>query len=83
MLTRIWCLFEIWKTAAVKTVTGLQIVMTSDINIGQAEKIFHELDVAKAEATNAADRDRILVRFWDSKFKLHVVSLGFKDICSA
>ncbi|KAG2432306.1 hypothetical protein HYH02_013028 [Chlamydomonas schloesseri] len=61
VLTRIWCLYEAWKTAEYKGPGGLQMLAPlSAVHYGALEAVFVRLDVMAAEATVEADRVRIL-----------------------
>ncbi len=55
---RIWCLFEIWHTILLD-INRLNIIATH-ANFDQLKEIFFKCDVEKAEATEPADRERIL-----------------------
>ena len=58
-LTRIWCLFEVWQTFMNKGAPGLLVLMP-DVESGTLTDLFKTFDVKNAEATQAADRVRIL-----------------------
>ncbi|KAG2427326.1 hypothetical protein HXX76_012521 [Chlamydomonas incerta] len=61
VLTRIWCLYEAWKTAEFKGAGGLQVLAPpTAVNYSALEGVFVRLDVRAAEATVEADRVRIL-----------------------
>ncbi|KAG2495848.1 hypothetical protein HYH03_006087 [Edaphochlamys debaryana] len=59
VLTRIWCLYEAWKTAEYKGAGGLQM-LAPHVNYDSLEAVFTRLDVLAAEATVDEDRVRIL-----------------------
>lgn len=48
VLTRIWCLFEIWKTVAIRKAAGIRI-LAETLDFDSAQSIFQELDCAKAQ----------------------------------
>ena len=58
VLTRIWCLFEAWHTGK-KGKDALKL-LAYGVKWEQLERVFIDLDVAKAKATEIEDRDRIL-----------------------
>ncbi len=45
VLRRVWCLFEIWKTVAQKSVDKL-LVLAHEVNLMGMKDIFTKLDVA-------------------------------------
>lgn len=61
-LTRIWCLFELWKTCTLrpKGAEDLLVLVPLMIDFESLSHVWLNLDVGKAEATIEADRVRIL-----------------------
>ena len=59
VLTRIWCLYEIWQTILVGGPSKL-VVLANQLDADALKSVFIELDVAQAKATQEADRVRIL-----------------------
>eukprot|EP00854_Cymbomonas_tetramitiformis_P024944 gene24944-30418_t len=56
-LTRVWCLYEIWKTLMNENQFE---VLTYGLEIGTLEQIFYTVDVENADALLSIDRVRIL-----------------------
>ena len=65
VLTRIWCLYEVWQTFLDKKAAGLLVLM-SNVDDAKLENVFKTFDVGNAQATQPADRDRILQDITDS-----------------
>jgi hypothetical protein len=59
-LTRIWCLFEIWRTAEDGNVLT---VLTEELDGASLTEVFYKMDVEKAEASMPSDRVRLLDSF--------------------
>ncbi|GLC45508.1 NACHT domain- and WD repeat-containing protein 1 [Pleodorina starrii] len=59
VLTRIWCLYEIWHTVQRKGAEGLR-VLAGPLEFSELAHVWGELDVARAQSTFPSDRDRIL-----------------------
>mmetsp|Transcript_31220 Transcript_31220/g.69446 ORF Transcript_31220/g.69446 Transcript_31220/m.69446 type:complete len:482 (+) Transcript_31220:82-1527(+) len=62
VLTRIWCLYEIWQT--MKKHTGVLEVLAevSLLDLEQVQGVIKQLDIKKAKATRDQDRVRILAQ---------------------
>lgn len=65
VLTRIWCLYEVWQTFLAKDTGGLRILMSS-VDVQRLKQLFDGFDVRQAQATQPADRERILASISDS-----------------
>eukprot|EP00798_Chlamydomonas_sp_ICE-L_P015437 gene15437-21524_t len=65
VLTRIWCLYEVWQTFLAKGVSGLMVLMP-DVNGTRLEEVFETFDVMQAQATQPEDKKRILHQIKDS-----------------
>eukprot|EP00798_Chlamydomonas_sp_ICE-L_P020038 gene20038-26753_t len=65
VLTRIWCLYEVWQTFLAKGVSGLMILMPN-VNVKELTKVFDTFDVMQAQATQADDKERILQQITDT-----------------
>eukprot|EP00798_Chlamydomonas_sp_ICE-L_P011377 gene11377-12075_t len=59
VLTRVWCLFEIWKTVTLKGVQGLR-VLAKDVDFFMLKDLFVNLDVSQAQASVDSDRLKLL-----------------------
>ena len=59
VLTRIWCLFEVWHTILAGGASKL-VVLANQLDADALKNVFIELDVAQAKATQDQDRVRIL-----------------------
>lgn len=59
VLTRIWCLYEVWNTLLLGGPQRL-LVLSSSVDYGALKDIYYELDVSKAQATVEADKHRFL-----------------------
>eukprot|EP00798_Chlamydomonas_sp_ICE-L_P019508 gene19508-26178_t len=49
VLTRIWCLFEVWQTFLAKGVSGLMVLMP-DVDSGRLEEVLNTFDVMQLKA---------------------------------
>jgi len=65
VLTRIWCLFEVWQTLLAKGVPGLLLLMPV-VSVDTLKEVFSTFDVVNARATQLEDRDRILMEITES-----------------
>ncbi|GIL50307.1 hypothetical protein Vafri_6512 [Volvox africanus] len=59
VLTRIWCLYEIWQTVRQRGSEAL-CVLAGPLDFEELVHVWGELEVERAQATFPADRDRIL-----------------------
>ncbi|KAG2494089.1 hypothetical protein HYH03_007729 [Edaphochlamys debaryana] len=58
-LKRVWCVYEIWVTLLGAAASKLRVLHPS-ISPDRLRELFHSIDVEAAQASNAADRERIL-----------------------
>ena len=59
-LTRIWCLYEVWQTLLAKGAAGLLLLLPAAAKPRRLATVLGALNVNKADASLAADKDRIL-----------------------
>ena len=79
VLTRIWCLYEVWQTFLAKGAAGLLVLMPT-VDEAKLEEVFNTFDTMKAEATQVADRDRILAQIAGSPGGATHVNLQLKRV---
>ena len=77
VLTRIWCLYEVWQTFLAKGAAGLLVLMPT-VEEAKLGEVFNTFDTMKAEATQVADRDRILAQIAGSPGGATHVNLQLK-----
>eukprot|EP00798_Chlamydomonas_sp_ICE-L_P026687 gene26687-4263_t len=65
VLTRIWCLYEVWQTFLAKGVSGL-IVLMPTVDVEELTEVLETFDVMQAQARQAEDKERILQQITDS-----------------
>ncbi|GLI63213.1 hypothetical protein VaNZ11_006069 [Volvox africanus] len=59
VLTRIWCLYEIWQTVRQRGSEAV-CVLAGPLDFEELVHVWGDLEVERAQATFSADRDRIL-----------------------
>src|SRR4051812_5211782 len=72
VLTRIWCLYEIWKTFEKKQSYKHLRVLLSSLNAVQAHEILSSFHVDKAKATKLEDLNLILASIEKSHGKQQI-----------